>query len=103
MRVDGVGYDEVDLPYLRRQIGVVFQTPVLFEATIPENLRYGRRSIDETELARAARIASADRVINLLEDGFETRLGAGGLTLSGGQYQRIAIQSSSGQPPCAAG
>lgn len=91
VRVDGVGYDEVDLPYLRRQMGVVFQPPVLFEGTIAENLRYGRWTIDETELARAARVASADRVINTLEDGFDARLGAGGLTLSGGQRQRIAI------------
>ena len=91
VKVDGVGYDEMDMPYLRRQMGVVFQTPFLFEGTIAENLRYGRPSIDEAELARAARIASADRVISLLDDGFEARLGAGGLTLSGGQNQRVAI------------
>ncbi|GGH29745.1 ABC transporter [Alsobacter metallidurans] len=89
--VDGVPLVEADPEALRRRIAFVPQDPVVFGATIAENLRYGRPDAAEAQMREAARQAAADRFIEALPEGYDTRVGERGVTLSGGQRQRIAI------------
>ena len=89
--VDGIPITELDPQDLRRRIAFVPQDPVIFGATIAENLRYGRPDASDAELQAAARLAAADGFITAMADGYATRVGERGVTLSGGQRQRIAI------------
>jgi ATP-binding cassette subfamily B protein len=89
--VDGFDVREVDLVTLRRQIGLVLQTPLLFSETIRENIAYGRPDATEDEIIAAARAAQAHTFITEFPEGYKTLVGERGVTLSGGQRQRIAI------------
>ena len=89
--IDGTRISDLNVRWLRRTIGVVSQEPVLFEATIAENIRLGRRNISTTQMETAARAANAHTFIQTLPHGYETRVGERGVQLSGGQKQRIAI------------
>lgn len=89
--IDGHDVREVDLASLRRQIGVVLQTSLLFSASIRENIAYGRPEATMEEIVAAAEAAQADDFIRSFPDGYETIVGERGVTLSGGQRQRIAI------------
>ncbi len=89
--VDGRDIREVDLPSLRRQIGLVLQTSLLFSDSIRENIAYGRPQATEEEIFAAARAAQAHEFILEFEKGYETMVGERGVTLSGGQRQRVAI------------
>ena len=91
IRADGVPYDRLDLPMLRRQIGVVMQHPELFDGTVIENITYGEPEATRAEVREAARLALADAFIEALPQGYDTPVGEGGLLLSGGEIQRIAI------------
>lgn len=71
-------------------VGVVFQTPWLFEASIGDNIRMGRLDASEAEIVSAARAAQAHEFISRLPGGYDTRVGANA-QLSGGQIQRIAL------------
>lgn len=88
---DGVSYEELDVRALRESLGVVQQDPVIFSGTIWENITYGLPEASVAEVREAARLATADDFIVELADGYETRVGEGGVLLSGGQRQRIAI------------
>jgi subfamily B ATP-binding cassette protein MsbA len=74
----------------RRHFGVVSQEALLFNATVEENIAYGR-VVARDDIVRAARIANAEEFIEGLPDGFQTQVGERGTRLSGGQRQRIAI------------
>ncbi len=89
--VDGHDVREVDLVSLRRQIGIVLQTSLLFSTSIRENIAYGRPEATMAEIVAAAEAAQADDFIRSFPDGYETIVGERGVTLSGGQRQRIAI------------
>ncbi|XP_034242655.1 ATP-dependent translocase ABCB1-like isoform X2 [Thrips palmi] len=89
--VDGVDIKDLNLSWLRSQIGVVSQEPVLFGTTIYENIRYGRDDVSKAEIVQAALIANAHSFISSLPDGYDTMVGDRGAQLSGGQKQRIAI------------
>jgi ATP-binding cassette subfamily B protein len=89
--VDGVDVRQVDLDSLRRQIGIVLQTSLLFSASIAENIAYGRPEASQEEIETAARLAQAHEFIAALTDGYQTVVGERGVTLSGGQRQRVAI------------
>jgi ATP-binding cassette subfamily B protein len=89
--VDGVDVREVDLTSLRRQIGIVLQTSLLFSESIRENIAYGRPDASEEEIFAAAKAAQAHEFITEFEKGYETMVGERGVTLSGGQRQRVAI------------
>ncbi|GEP55311.1 ABC transporter transmembrane domain-containing protein [Reyranella soli] len=91
VRVDGVDIRELRLHELRRCLAIVPQEPVLFTATVADNIRYGRPEASEAEVKAAAEAASALGFIEALPHGFTTHLGARGVRLSGGQRQRIAI------------
>jgi ABC-type multidrug transport system fused ATPase/permease subunit len=84
----------------RRLFGVVSQEALLFNATVRDNITYGRESIAEGEVVRAARAANAHDFIQEFPDGYETVVGDRGIRLSGGQRQRIAIaRAVVGRPP----
>ena len=89
--LDGIDLKELNLDWLRRQIGYVGQEPVLFATTIRENLLFGNESATEEQLTSALRQAEALDFINQLKEGLDTYVGVGGGQLSGGQKQRIAI------------
>ena len=87
------GYDvrQLNLNWLRSNIGVVSQEPILFATTIAENIRYGREDVSDEEMIAAAEAANAHSFISELPDGYNTLVGEMGTQLSGGQKQRIAI------------
>jgi ATP-binding cassette, subfamily B, bacterial MsbA len=89
--VDGVPLPELDLAWWRSQIAVVSQDIVLFNASVADNIRYGKLDADPEELLEAARKAHALEFIEDLPDGFKTPLGDWGMRLSGGQRQRLAL------------
>jgi ATP-binding cassette subfamily B protein len=75
----------------RRQVAAVLAEPMLFDATVAENIRYGRLDATDADVAAAAAIAQADAFIRELPDQYETVVGPRGARLSGGQRQRLAI------------
>jgi ATP-binding cassette subfamily B protein len=91
VRVDGVDIRELKLQELRRNLAIVPQEPVLFTATVADNIRYGQPEASDSEVRAAAEAASALSFIEALPQGFATHLGTRGVRLSGGQRQRIAI------------
>lgn len=76
---------------LRKQIGIVQQDVFLFGDTIGDNISYGKVGATEEEIKNAAKLAAADRFIEVLPNGIHTKVGERGVKLSGGQKQRIAI------------
>jgi ATP-binding cassette subfamily B protein len=88
--LDGVDVRDLHLRSLRSHIGVAFEDPILFSASVHENLVMGRPVVDDDELKRAIEIAQAGFVWEL-PWGLETRVGEQGYTLSGGQRQRLAL------------
>ncbi len=91
LELDGVDLRLLDPHWLRSNIAVVAQEPVLFATSIAENIRYGRPGASQEQVLRAAKLANAADFIAGFPDGFETTVGERGAQLSGGQKQRIAI------------
>jgi subfamily B ATP-binding cassette protein HlyB/CyaB len=89
--VDGVDLALVDLPWLRRQIGVVLQDNILFNRTIRDNIALSDPTIPMERIIAAAQLAGAHDFILELPESYDTLVGERGSTLSGGQKQRIAI------------
>ena len=89
--VDGVDVREMDLLTLRKQIGIVLQTSLLFSDTIKANIAYGRPDATMEEIVASAQAAQAHQFIESFTDGYDTIVGERGVTLSGGQRQRVAI------------
>jgi ATP-binding cassette subfamily B protein len=79
------------LPDLRRQFAIVLQDPVLFSATIAENIAYPKPDATKAEIVRAAETAHAHEFISQLPDQYETLVGERGMRLSGGERQRISL------------
>jgi ATP-binding cassette subfamily B protein len=88
---DGVRLADADPTALRRHIALVPQDPVVFAASIVDNIRFGRPEADDAAVERAAELALASEFIRRLPEAFATQVGERGVTLSGGQRQRIAI------------
>mgnify|MGYP005851782097 CR=1 FL=1 len=89
--VDGYDLRRVKLASLRRQIAVVLQETVLFNATVRENLLFAKPDATEKELIAAAQAAYAHEFIEALPHGYDTEIGERGVRLSGGQKQRLAL------------
>jgi len=89
--VDGIDIREVNLVTLRKQIGIVLQTSLLFSSSIRENIAYGKPDASEKEIIEAAKAAQAHDFILSFTSGYDTVVGERGVTLSGGQRQRVAI------------
>jgi ATP-binding cassette subfamily B protein len=91
VRLDGHDLRGLDPHWLRRQIGVVAQEPILFSTSVAENIRYGRAGASDVEVEAAARAANAHAFVAAFPDGYATQVGERGVQLSGGQKQRVAI------------
>lgn len=91
IRIDGRDIRSYTLASLRSQISFVLQDPVLFRASIAQNIAYGRPGATRDQIVHAAILANADEFIRRMPDGYDTVIGERGETLSGGQRQRIAI------------
>jgi subfamily B ATP-binding cassette protein MsbA len=89
--VDGQDIQSVTLESLRAAIGVVTQEAVLFDESVADNIALGKPGASLGEIKAAARNAAAHDFIEAMPQGYDTRVGEGGLKLSGGQRQRIAI------------
>ncbi|KAG6538099.1 ABC transporter B family member 19-like [Zingiber officinale] len=89
--IDGKDIKRLNLKQLRLRIGLVQQEPVLFAASIMENIAYGRDGATEEEVVAAARAANVHGFVSALPEGYRTAVGERGVQLSGGQKQRIAI------------
>ncbi|XP_061853387.1 ATP-binding cassette sub-family B member 5 [Colius striatus] len=97
--LDGRDIRTLNVKWLRENIGIVSQEPVLFATTIAENIRYGREDISDAEIEQAAKEANAFDFISRLPDKFNTIVGERGAQLSGGQKQRIAIARALARNP----
>jgi subfamily B ATP-binding cassette protein HlyB/CyaB len=91
LKLDGNDLRELNLAYLRRNLGVVLQENFLFRGTIRDNIIAGRPGLTLTDAVRAARLAAAEEFIERMPNGYETWVEEGSPNLSGGQRQRLAI------------
>ena len=91
VRIDGTDVREVTISSLRSQIGVVMQDPVLFAASIRDNIAFGAPKATDADVFAAAQAACIHDYVVSLQEGYDTMVGERGVTLSGGQRQRIAI------------
>jgi ATP-binding cassette subfamily B protein len=97
--IDGIDIRNVTQHSLREQIGYVPQKGVLFSGTIASNLRFGRESASDEEIAEAASIAQADDFINEKTEKYESAISQGGSNVSGGQKQRLSIARAIAKNP----
>src|SRR5207253_912069 len=91
IRLDSHDLRDLRLHALRENIAVLLQEALVFDATVRENIAYGRPNATDEEIVRAAKAADAHEFIAALPNGYETVVGQKGRRLSGGQRQRIAI------------
>ena len=91
VRIDGLDVRAMDLAGLRRQFGIVLQEPLLFTASIADNLRYARPAATRAEIEEAARVAEIHDFIAGLPGGYDTVIGVEGVPLSVGQKQLLTI------------
>ncbi|MBL6937833.1 MAG: ATP-binding cassette domain-containing protein [Alphaproteobacteria bacterium] len=89
--IDGHDIRDVTLHSLRGAIALVTQDAILFDESVADNIALGRPGASRAEIEAAAKNAAADEFIRNLPQGYDTRIGEGGLKLSGGQRQRVAI------------
>jgi ATP-binding cassette subfamily B protein len=89
--LDGHDLRDLKLAWLRQQVSVVLQDPIIFSTTIGENIAYGKPGATREEIQKAAQRAQADEFIDAMPEGYDTILGERGVNLSGGQRQRLSI------------
>jgi ATP-binding cassette subfamily B protein len=89
--IDGVDLSRTDPVEARKRVALVSQDPVVFGASVIDNIRYGSPQASEAQLRRAAKLAAADDFIREMPRGYDEVIGERGVTLSGGQRQRLAI------------
>jgi len=91
VQIDGHDVRDIQVEALRAQMGMVMQETFLFNASIRENIAYGRADASMEEIEAAARAANAHPFISEMPNGYDTEIGERGTRLSGGQRQRLAI------------
>lgn len=91
IRVGGVDISTIDPEVLLRNYSMVFQDVVLFDDTVMENIRLGKRGATDEEVRAAAKAANCDEFVHRLPQGYNTPIGENGAKLSGGERQRISI------------
>jgi len=89
--LDGHGIATMNLAWLRRQFALVLQDPIIFSASLAENIAYGRPDAERDQIEEAGRAAGMEEFVASLPDGYETQVGERGVRLSGGQRQRLSI------------
>ncbi|HET6872046.1 MAG TPA: ABC transporter ATP-binding protein [Sporolactobacillaceae bacterium] len=91
IKVDGVNVQQLNPHHLREKIAIVPQKNILFTGSVVENIRWGNAKADLDEIERAAKLAEAHDFIHATPEGYQTRIGQGGVNFSGGQKQRLSI------------
>ncbi len=91
IKIDGIDIKNVTLESLRAQIGIVMQEPYLFNASIKDNLLYGKKEATDEEMINACKAAYIHDFIMTLSEGYNTIVGNRGIKLSGGEKQRVSI------------
>ncbi|MEH7113602.1 ABC transporter ATP-binding protein [Neobacillus niacini] len=91
IKVDGEDIHLVDPKRLREKIAFVPQKTILFTGTVEENIKWGKEDASMEEVEQAAKIAGAHDFITASPEGYQTRIGQGGVNFSGGQKQRLSI------------
>ncbi|KAJ0081187.1 hypothetical protein Patl1_10099 [Pistacia atlantica] len=89
--IDGFNLKKFQLKWIREQIGLVSQEPILFATTMKENIAYGKEKATDKEIRNAIELANVAKFIDTLPKGLNTMVGEHGTQLSGGQKQRLAI------------
>ena len=89
--IGGEDIKEISTKSLYKNISIVFQNVELFNTSIMENIRMGRKGATDEEVLEAARLANVDKIVESLADGYNTIIGENGSKLSGGERQRISI------------
>lgn len=91
IKVDGVNIQQLSPKKLREKIAIVPQKNILFTGSVAENVRWGNDKAEIEEIEKASKMAEADDFIQAAPEGYDTRIGQGGVNFSGGQKQRISI------------
>jgi len=91
IKVDDLDVNQIPADLLREKVAIVPQKNILFSGTILENLRWGKQAASIEDIRLAAQIAQIDEYIMSLPEGYDSRVGQGGVNFSGGQRQRLAI------------
>jgi ATP-binding cassette subfamily B protein len=91
IQLDDRNFTELPLDWLRSQISIVLQDPILFSASVADNIAYARPGASREQIIAAARRAQAHEFVERLPDGYDTLLGERGVNLSGGQRQRLSL------------
>jgi subfamily B ATP-binding cassette protein MsbA len=91
IRVDGIDVRETRIAELRSAVGLVPQETLLFSSSVRENIAYGNPDASDAEVEAAARAAHAHEFVQLMQEGYATKVGERGIKLSGGQRQRVSI------------
>lgn len=91
IKVGGVNIQQLNPKKLRKKIAIVPQKNILFTGTVADNIRWGNAAAAPGDIEKAAAMAEADDFIKAAPEGYETRIGQGGVNFSGGQKQRISI------------
>lgn len=91
IRIGGLDIKEISTKSLFEKIAIVFQDVTLFNASVLENIRIGKKTATDEEVVQAARLANCEEFIRRLPDGYKTMIGENGATLSGGERQRLSI------------
>ena len=99
IRIDGVDIKQMKQHELRDRLGLIPQKGVLFTGTIESNIKFGNPDASDEEMKRAARIAQASEFIDKMPDGYQTPIAQGGMNVSGGQKQRLAIARTIAKDP----
>lgn len=89
--VGGVNIQDVDPEVLLSKYAIVFQDVILFNSSIMDNIRLGKKDASDEEVLQVAKLALCDEFVNRLPDGYQTIIGENGARLSGGERQRISI------------
>ena len=97
--IDGIPIKNIAFSDLRRSIGIVSQESYLFMGSIADNIRYARPDATIEEVVEAAKNANAHDFIIKMPDGYDTQIGQGGVSLSGGEKQRLSIARALIQKP----
>ncbi|MFX0013125.1 MAG: ABC transporter ATP-binding protein [Promethearchaeota archaeon] len=89
--IDDIYIRDITLKSYRKHLGIVLQTPFLFNGNIEENICYGRKDASKEDFKRALKISRVDEVLEYLKDGLQTQVGEGGCLLSTGQRQLVSF------------
>jgi ATP-binding cassette subfamily B protein len=99
VRVDGVDLRDYDIRSVRDAIGYVPQEPILFSDTVENNIRFGRDGVDDETIAWAVDVSQLKTEVDSFPEGLKTEIGVRGMSISGGQKQRLALaRALAGRP-----